>query len=197
MFEIMRCKCPRCVAGRRNLCLAIFGVCVAIVLAYLMITDPGETLPDSSLGWSGSLVSDSRLDRLQNANGDSKPLATANRESQASKQQNPVAVEKRPDSWPEQKPLLDSASQNPTTTILDENLAMVYSAHPFGVLPSWLGEREFDAPWRPQGGSAEKVKSTAAEPDSAMAKRPAPVLAPSSDRTDSTAGATAESARKP
>ncbi len=181
MFEILRCKCPRCVAGRRNLCLAISGICVAIALAYLMITDRGETLPDSSLGGSGPLVSDSRLDRPQNASGGSEPLAAAKGEARAIKQQEPVVAEKLPDSSPEQEPSLDSASLNPATTILDESLAMVYSSHPFGVLPSWLGEREFNAPWRPQGGSAEKVKSVAGEPDSAIANRPGPAETPSSE----------------
>jgi hypothetical protein len=163
MFEILRCKCPRCVAGRRNLCLAISGVCLVIALAYLMMSDRGEPLPNSSLGGSGPLVSDWRLDRPQNASRGSEPLATAKGESRATKQQDPVVVEKLPDSSTEQEPALDSALLNPATTILDENLARVYSSHPFGVLPSWLGEREFDAPWRPQGDSPDEVKSFAPE----------------------------------
>jgi hypothetical protein len=181
MFEITRCKCPRCVAGRRNLCLAISGVCLAIALAYLVMTERGETLPDSSLGGSGPLATDLRSDHPQSASGGSEPLATATGVARVVKQQEPVVVEKLPDSSPEQDPPLDSASLNPATTILDENLAMVYSSHPFGVLPSWLGERDFDAPWRPQGGSADEAKSVAREPGSSIANSPVPAEAPSSE----------------
>jgi hypothetical protein len=161
MFENLRCKCPRCIAGRRNLCLAISGICVALALAYLMITDRGETLPDSILAGSGLLVSDLRLDRPQNAGGGSKPLATTNAAAGATRQQEPVVVDKLPDSLPEQDPSLDSTSLNFTTPMLDENLAMFFSSHPFSVLPSWLGEREFDAPWRAQTGSVDEVKGVA------------------------------------
>jgi hypothetical protein len=176
MFEITRCKCPRCVAGRRNLSLAISGVCVVIALAYFTITDRRETLPDySSLGGSAPLVS------AQNVSGSSEPLATAKRDPQAIKQPEPVAAEKLPDSSPGQDHPLDSTSLNPETTILDENLAMVYSSHPFGVLPSWLGEREFAAPWRPQGGPADEVVP---EPGSANGNRPGPAKAPSELKPD-------------
>jgi hypothetical protein len=170
MFEKPRCKCPRCVAGRRNLGLAIFGICVVMALAYLMITDHGETLRDPIWVGSGPLISDSRLDRPQNASGGSKPLSTTNGAVGSTRQQEPVVVEKLPDSHPEQDPSLDSTSLNLTTPMLDENLAMVFGSHPFSVLPSWLGEREFDAPWRPQGGSADEVTRAARQSRTEKAK---------------------------
>jgi hypothetical protein len=180
MLEILRCKCLRCVAGRRNFCLAISGICLAGALVYVMMTDHGETLPVSSSETSEPLVSDSTLDRPQSATGNSEPLVTAKREPGATKQQESEVVERLPDSPPEQNPSLDLTSLNPATAILDENLAMVYSSHPFGVLPSWLGERESCAPWRPQGGAADEVKNVSGETGSAIANRPVPGETPSS-----------------
>jgi hypothetical protein len=158
MFEKPRCRCPRCVAGRRNLWLAIFGICLVMALVYLVITDRGETLRDSILPGRGPLVSDSRLDVPQSASGGSRPLSTPKGATGATRQQEPVVVGRLPDSRHEQDPSLDSTSLNLTTPMLDENLAMVFGSHPFSVLPSWLGEREFDAPWRPQGGFVDEVK---------------------------------------
>jgi hypothetical protein len=174
MLEILRCKCPRCVAGRRNFCLAVSGACLAVALAYLMMTDRGAILPVSSLEASGSLVSDSRLDRPQSATGNSEPVVKTKGEARATNQPESVVVERQRDSSPEQGPSPDSTSLNPATTILDESLAMVYSSHPFGVLPSWLGERDSCAPWRPQGGSVDQVKSREREPESAIAHGPVP-----------------------
>jgi hypothetical protein len=150
MFEKPRCKCPRCVAGRRNLCLLTSGICLAMALAYLMITDRGETLSDSILARSGPLVSVSRLDRPQNASEGSEPLSTTKGAAGATRHQEPMVVEKLPDSRLEQDPAVDLTSLNFATPMLDENLAIVFNSHPFSVLPSWLGEREFGAPWRPR-----------------------------------------------
>jgi hypothetical protein len=141
--------------------LAISGICLAMALAYFVITDRGERPLDSFLAGIGPLVSDSRLDRQQNASGGSEPLSTTKGAAGATRQPEPVVVEKLPDSHLEQGPSLDSTSLNLATPMLDENLAMVFSSHPFSVLPSWLGEREFDAPWRPQGGSVDEVKGAA------------------------------------
>ena len=174
MLEILRCKCPRCVAGRRNFCLAISGVCLVVALAYLMMTDRGAILPVPSSEASGSLVSDSRLDRPHSGTGNSDPIVKTKGEAQATKQAQSVVVERLPDSSPEQGPSPESTWLGPATTILDENLAMVYSSHPFGVLPSWLGERDSCAPWRPQGVSVDQVKSGQPEPESAIANRPVP-----------------------
>jgi hypothetical protein len=96
-----------------------------MALAYLMITEPLST----PKGAVGTTVGTTR-------------------------QQEPVVLENPPDSSPEQNPSFDSTPLNLATPMLDENLAMVFSSHPFSVLPSWLGEREFEAPWRPQGGSS-------------------------------------------
>jgi len=127
-----------------------------MALAYLMVTDRAETLPDSFLAGRGPLHSDSRLDRPQNTNGGSEPLSTTKGAAGTTRQQESVVVEKAPDSNPEQDPSFDSTPLNLATPMLDENLAMVFGSHPFSVLPSWLGEREFDAPWRPQGGSSPR-----------------------------------------
>jgi hypothetical protein len=154
MFQKPRCKCPRCVAGRRNLCLAISAICLAMALAYLMITDRGKTLPDLILARSGPLASVSGLARSQNASGGSEPLSTTKGAVGTTRQQEPVVLENPPGSSPEQNPSFDSTPLNLATPMLDENLAMVFSSHPFGVLPSWLGEREFEAPWRPLDGSS-------------------------------------------
>jgi hypothetical protein len=112
---------------------------MAIALGYLMMTDRGETVPDSSVGEARALASDLGLDRPPS--GGSGPVSTAKVETRAPKQEEePVAADKLPESSPLADAPAGSSAPIPATTILDENLAMAYSSDPFGVLPSHARE---------------------------------------------------------
>jgi hypothetical protein len=154
MFEKPRCRCPRCAAGRRARYLVAFGVCVVIALGYLMtVGDQRETVPDLSLeGFAGPAAEPSP---------DGTPLISGNPE--------PVSTEPLPAKAQVQElETSESSAGQLAVTSPDENLAMAYSADPYGLLPPWLMEMGFEMSWKLPPASGHAMESVSQNQESAL-----------------------------
>jgi hypothetical protein len=158
MIERSRCKCPRCVARRRNLYLAVSGASIAVVIGYFALIDQREVVPDASLDAIGGTA--------RNSDADGTPFPAAAPGS-GPKQ----TIEPRTSTSPESGDRHDSSALKFVDPELSENHATEYSSDPYGLLPVWLTENAVEAPRKPPRASAEEGEGLAQNRDNPLVDR--------------------------
>jgi hypothetical protein len=155
MINKPRCKCPRCVARRRNLYLAVSGASVAMIVGCFTLIDRRE------------VVSDASLEAISGTPRDSSPDRSAFPGAAPAPSPKPVA-EPRASLSPESDDRLESSAPKPTVTALDEKLVMDYSTDPYGLLPRWITESGVEATPEPARVSADEAERVAQNQENAV-----------------------------
>jgi len=160
MFEKPRCRCPRCVARRRNLCLVVSGVCAALAAGYLTVAERS----DSSLEPIRGSATDFRADHTLRPRGNSGLISTGATELPAAdRQQHKVVSDHQPEWSPRDEARREVSTRTVTVDGTSENIAIAYSSDPYGLLPKWLTENLVEVPRKPFDvplEEGERIKQT-------------------------------------